>query len=287
MTKPDGTFTGIEHPYQKPHGLQIASTINLRTDPRFRGFFEDYFQQGQMGSCVANATAACYLFELRKYNALNGIPGEAIVPSRLFIYYNARIAVSQNIADRGCFIRHAFRSLEKYGVCSEASWPYDRLKTDVKPPETCFQEALRYKISTHERLGVHRNAKGPDSTIDMDADGDDVLDNVLSCVTDCRPVVFSLTWKIGDAVWGKDGPNGMWQIHAMAKPRHSKVSLPKAAHAVLAIGYDDSSKYILCQNSMGVSKFLFWIPYDWITDFYATSDFWTMKISIQTPLGSH
>ncbi|KAJ5064335.1 hypothetical protein J3E74DRAFT_262848 [Bipolaris maydis] len=270
MTIAYTTFTGMEHPYQKPHGLQIASAINLRTDPRCRGCFEDCFQQGQMGSCVANATAACYLFELRKHNALNNIPGEAIIPSRLFIYYNARTAVSQIIADRGCFIRHAFRSLAKYGVCSEASWPYDKLRINEQPPDTCFQEALGHRISTHERLDVHRNAKGYDATFDMDVDGHNVLENLRSCLSDCRPVVFN-------------GPNGMWQIHAMTKKRHSKVSLPKAAHAVLAVGYDDNLRYVLCQNSMGVSKSLFWIPYDWITDFYATSDFWTMKIAVEAP----
>jgi C1A family cysteine protease len=271
----DDVFGGTEHPYQKPQGSQFASSVNLRADPRHQSFFDDSYQQGQTGSCAANATAACYLLELRRHRSLNSVPGEAVVPSRLFIYYNARAALSQQITDRGCFIRHAFRSLAQYGVCPEACWPYDERKKNERPPDACFREALRHRIFTYERLDVHRNPKGPDSTLDMDTDGDTVLNNLRSCLTNSHPVVFSFTWKIGDAVWEKR--SDMWQICAMAKMRHSKVSLPKTAHAVMAIGYDDNSQCVLCQNSMGGSKWLFWIPYDWITDFYATSDFWMLK----------
>lgn len=278
----DDNLTGTEHAYQKPHGLQTASSVNLRTDPRYRMFFDDYFQQGRTGSCVANATAACYLFELRKHNALNIVPGEAMIPSRLFIYYNARATLSKNVVDRGCFIRHAFKSLAEYGVCPEACWPYDESRKNERPSDTCFEIALGHRISMYERLDVHRNPKGPMSTLDMDADGDTVLDNLRSCLIDGHPVVFGFTWKIGDAVWDKDGPNSMWRIHAMAKTRHSKVSLPKTAHAVVAVGFDDNLEHVLCQNSMGVSNCLVWIPYEWITDFYATSEFWIMRAVIGT-----
>jgi C1A family cysteine protease len=275
----DDSFTGTEHPYQRPHGLQTASSVNLRADPRYQSFFDDYYQQGQTGSCVANATAACYHFELRKHNALNGVPGEAMVPSRLFIYYNARAVLSCQTIDKGCFIRHAFRSLAKYGVCPEACWSYDELRKNDKPPDACFKEALSHKLSIYQRLDVHRNPRGPDPTLDMDADGDIVLDSVRCCLTDGHPVVFSFTWKIGDAVWDKNGHDGMWQIRPLTKARHAKVSLPKTAHAVMAVGYDDILECVLCQNSMEVSKGLFWIPYAWINDFYATGDFWTMKLA--------
>ncbi len=44
------------------------------------------YDQGQLGSCTANAIGAAMEFEMMKQSA-----ADAFMPSRLFIYYNERV----------------------------------------------------------------------------------------------------------------------------------------------------------------------------------------------------
>lgn len=54
------------------------------------------------------------------------------------------------------------------------------------------------------------------------------------------------------------------------------------AHSVLAIGYDDEKRRILCQNSWGPGKTdMFYMGYEWILDFDATADFWMLRLVAQ------
>lgn len=45
-------------------------------------------------------------------------------PSRLFIYYNARVMINTVKEDSGSVIRDAIKSLNKQGVPKESTWPY-------------------------------------------------------------------------------------------------------------------------------------------------------------------
>jgi C1A family cysteine protease len=73
--------------------------------------------QGQLGSCTANALAGNLEF-LEKKGARR-----ATNLSRLFIYYNERAVEGTINDDAGAMIRDGVKSLVKLGVCSERSWP--------------------------------------------------------------------------------------------------------------------------------------------------------------------
>merc|ERR1712000_804572 len=78
---------------------------------------------------------------------------------------------------------------------------------------------------------------------------------------------------------GKTDKPGFWTLPAL--PRKNGPASDEGGHAVLAIGFDDKGKRILCQNSWGESVDgapLFYIGYDWIKDFEATSDFWMVRL---------
>jgi hypothetical protein len=59
------------------------------------------YDQGQLGSCTANAIAAAIEFEQKK----------KFVPSRLFIYYNERVIENTVASDSGAQIRDGIKSV--------------------------------------------------------------------------------------------------------------------------------------------------------------------------------
>ena len=83
--------------------------------------------QYTLGSCVGNATTATFAYELQRANAhlKNQKSGTWFLPSRTFIYYNARQAMNQPVMeDKGCYNRNAMKSLHKLGVVPEEVLPY-------------------------------------------------------------------------------------------------------------------------------------------------------------------
>src|SRR6201994_3602517 len=73
------------------------------------------YDQGQLGSCTANAIAAAIEFEQKK----------RFVPSRLFIYYNERVIEGTVDSDSGAQIREGIKVVANQGVPPESEWPYD------------------------------------------------------------------------------------------------------------------------------------------------------------------
>ena len=70
--------------------------------------------QGQIGSCTANAIAAAIEFDQRKQQ----LP-QPFTPSRLFIYYNERLMEGSVASDSGAQIRDGIKSVAFEGACAE------------------------------------------------------------------------------------------------------------------------------------------------------------------------
>src|SRR5437016_11006671 len=81
------------------------------------------YDQGQLGSCTANAIGAAIQFDRMKQNL-----SPNFVPSRLFIYYNERVMEGTVSTDSGAQIRDGIKSVAKQGACPEPDWPYDIAK---------------------------------------------------------------------------------------------------------------------------------------------------------------
>lgn len=98
--------------------------------------------QGSLGSCVANSTTDCL-------EILKGIEDKNSVVqySRLFVYYNARLYIKQTDKDDGCFIRDAFDSLTRIGICREELWKYDVTKVFAQPDIFAYAEADSNKLN--------------------------------------------------------------------------------------------------------------------------------------------
>lgn len=95
------------------------------------------FDQGQLGSCTANAIAAAHEFDQMKQSKPT-----VFTPSRLFIYYNEREIEGTVSEDSGAMIRDGIKSLVKQGAAPETTWPYVIARFAAKPPKKCFDAGL-------------------------------------------------------------------------------------------------------------------------------------------------
>src|SRR5579863_8609626 len=120
--------------------VKLPAKVDLRTED------SPIENQGQLGSCTANALAGNIQF-------LEEISGQVYKDvSRLFIYYNERAAEGTVRFDSGAMIRDGIKVLAKYGVCAESSWPYDISQFTHKPTAACYKAGLKHRITSYHRL---------------------------------------------------------------------------------------------------------------------------------------
>jgi C1A family cysteine protease len=202
--------------------------------------------QGQLGSCTANALVGNLEFLERK-------AGHTVTDlSRLFIYYNERAMEGTINEDAGAMIRDGVKSLVKLGVCTEKKWPYTISKFTRKPAAACYTQAAAHQVlSYHRVLG---------------------LQQMRQCLAEGYPFVFGFSVYEG--------------FESATVARTGKLNLPKPSekqlggHAVCAVGYDDAAKRVLVRNSWGADwgiKGYFTMPYDYINNGNLADDFWTLR----------
>lgn len=205
------------------------------------------YDQGELGSCTANAIAAAYEYEMK----LQGLPD--FMPSRLFLYYNERVIEGDVDQDNGAQIRDGIKTLAKQGICEELHWPYDIEKFADRPADTCYQEALENKALVYQGL-----ARSPRM--------------LKACLAANRPFVFGLSVyeSFESEAVAKTG------VVPLPQPGESCVG----GHAVLCVGYDDAKDAFLVRNSWGPGwgeQGYFWLPYEYVIGKGLASDFWTLK----------
>lgn len=104
--------------------------------------------QGQLGSCTANALVGNMEFLQRK-------AGHTVTNlSRLSIYYNERAMEGTINDDSGAVIRDDVKSLVKLGVCSKRKWSYKIAKFTHKPSTGCYKEASDHQITSYHRITI-------------------------------------------------------------------------------------------------------------------------------------
>src|SRR6516225_10097380 len=105
------------------------------------------YDQGQLGSCTANAIGGAVQFDRMKQNLKPDF-----VPSRLFVYYNERVIEGTVNSDSGAQIRDGIKSVSKQGGPHEALWPYDIAKFAEKPPQPAFSDGLKHIAVSYQRV---------------------------------------------------------------------------------------------------------------------------------------
>lgn len=205
--------------------------------------------QGQLGSCTANAISNAFRFCMKAQKAT-----DEFQPSRLFIYYNERAMEGSIKQDSGAQIRDGIKSIAKQGVVPETDWPYDIAKFATKPAKNLYGEALSFQALSYQRITP-------------------TINQIKGCLASGFPFVFGFT--VYDA----------FESEAVAKSGVLKLPAPAekvlGGHAVLAVGYNEAKKTVLVQNSWSANwgkKGFFTMPYDYITNTNLADDFWTVRI---------
>jgi len=202
--------------------------------------------QGQLGSCTANALAGAIEFLERK----NKVPFKDF--SRLFIYYNERVLEHTINSDSGAMLRDGIKTLAKQGACSEKSWPYEVSKFKSKPGPACYQEALQHQITSYHRILT--------------------LDQMRTCLAEGFPFVFGFT------VYESFETQQVSRTGIVNMPKPNEQLL--GGHAVMAVGYDHAKQRVLVRNSWGTDwglKGYFTMPYQYLSNRNLSDDFWTIR----------
>jgi C1A family cysteine protease len=208
------------------------------------------YDQGQLGSCTANAIAGAIEFDRMKEHKPN------FVPSRLFIYYNERAIEGTVNSDSGAMIRDGIKSVATQGDVPETEWPYDIAKFSEKPPAKVYGDAKKYKVVQYQR--VPRN-----------------LTQMKGCLASGYPFVFG--FSVYESFESPD----------VAKTGH--LDMPGAneqevgGHAVVAVGFDDSQQRFIVRNSWGGDWGMagyFTIPYTYLIEPNLSDDFWTIRVAL-------
>ena len=207
-----------------------------------RNKFPSIFDQGDLGSCTANAL--CGIVDYNLHNFLG---------SRLFLYYNERKLENHIFEDTGAFLHDGITCLEKYGICPETEWPYDVTKFAITPPDTCYQSALKNKAI-----------------------------DVTHIVNDMNSMKTSLAngypFVVGITIYSSFETLYVAKTGLVPMPTRNDTVL--GGHAVICVGYNDSKQLWIMRNSWGTDwgdSGYFYLPYIYLLDNSLSTDLWNIK----------
>jgi C1A family cysteine protease len=205
------------------------------------------YDQGNLGSCTANAIAGALEYD-RKRQGL-----DIWVPSRLQIYYNERVMEDSVDSDSGAFIRDGIKSVNSFGAGREELWPYDVTKFADIPSPAAVADGAKHLSVKYLRI---------DNT---------VLGNMRWCLA-----VYKRPFVIGVSVYSSfmDAVNG-------DIPQPAKNEDMIGGHAILIVGYDNTKQRFTFRNSWGPD----WgrngygtFPYAYLSDPNLSDDAWTITV---------
>lgn len=225
-------------------GLSFPSNFTISTG------LPNVFDQGELGSCTANASGAAFYYTKFIENLM------PTTPSRLFIYYNARVLDGTTVFDGGASIRSAIKGLNNFGSCGELDCPYVPQTFAIKPSSVAYTNAALPGNMVIEYQRLPRS-----------------LQAFKHSLTQNIPVV------IGFSVY--ESFYGDWVDTApIPTLRDSMIG----GHAVLVIGYDEARQALIIRNSWGKDWKVggnFYLPYQYIQDENLSDDFWVILSTIQ------
>ena len=207
------------------------------------------FDQVATSSCVGQSVAKAVNSGLIIQQAKN-----IYVPSRAFIYYNARKIRGIEKLDKGCMIRDAIKSVNQTGVVAEDKFPFTVENMLAKPPLALYKESQKHQVVKYMRIPRR-------------------LSQIRGCLADGYPFIFG--FSVYDSFYSDDViTKGIAQM-----PTADDKFL--GGHAVLAVGYDANTARIICLNSWSEywgAKGLFTLPDAYLLNRDLSDDFWVVQL---------
>jgi C1A family cysteine protease len=220
----------------------INTDLGLPNSVDLRSKFPPVFDQGMLGSCTANALCGLVAFD-----------DPRLIGSRLFLYYNERMMENNISNDVGALISDGIKCLLTYGLCAETEWPYDIQQFAIKPPDSCYINALM-----HQALEVTNIVDDPNS-----------MKNALA---------NNNPFAIGISIYSSFETELVANTGNVPIPTKNDQLL--GGHAIVCVGYDDIKKHWIMRNSWGASwgdNGYFYLPYTYLSDRSLATDLWCIN----------
>ena len=247
-----------ESEYLKITKKFTSSLVDLTTFKKFPNIYD----QGELGSCTANALCCAYGFDVLNGNvqvastdvssSSSSSSSSVFEPSRLYLYYKEREKEHDIPDDNGAILSDGIYCLKNKGVCSEQKWPYVIQKFAVKPEADCDTEAVEHKLI------LSRAVKQTQSDIE-------------SCLSAGFPVVFGFV--VYPEIQTLNSVDG-WVL-PLPKPSEQSIG----GHAVVIVGFNSTTRLFKIRNSWGDAwgdQGHFYMPYDYVLNQNLASDFWLL-----------
>jgi|LauGreSuBDMM15SN_2_FD.fasta_scaffold02973_5 C1A family cysteine protease len=207
------------------------------------------FDQGSLGSCVANAFIQC----------INIMTKKTVMGSRLYLYFNGRAVAKYPLElDDGLSVRDGCKSIAKYGLCDENIWPYNVSLFADLPSLQAYQKSLLFKSFVY-------------SFVNQD------INSIKNCLnTTKNPIIFGINIY---SSFLSVGSNGIIPLPNV------KTETVEGGHCMIMIGYDDSNQWVICVNSWGTewgNKGICYLPYSYLLNPDLSSDFCTLSFNYST-----
>lgn len=243
-------------------GAAKATKPSLPTSVSLEPWFSPIEDQGDLGSCTANAGVGMVeYFERRAF-------GKHTDASRLFLYKTTR-NMMQEIGDTGAFLRTTMGAMVLFGLPPEEYWPYNVANFDTEPTAFCYAYAQNYQAISYYRLD-------PPGTKPSE-----LLNQIKTNLAAGLPSMFGFT-VYSSIVQANDSGKIPYPV------KGDKIA---GGHAIVVAGYDDNLKIkntavgaketkgaFLIRNSWGTSwgaDGYGWLPYEYVLKGLA-DDWWSL-----------
>lgn len=231
---------------------RLRQKLPAKVDLRTLNLHTPVFDQGDLGSCTANAIGKAYEFAQRKQNLTD------YAPSRLFIYYGEREIEGTVNWDAGAEIRDGLKVVNKLGAPHETLWPYQINRFSMKPGADAYTDGEQHQALGYQRVEVKTTA-------------------VKAALAAGFPVVVGFTVY---SSFYDIGANGFMPV-----PKSSESV--EGGHAVLCVGYQRmkapwdayAKDYGIYLNSWGSDwgdAGCFYARLSWMCTTANADDFWTL-----------
>lgn len=227
--------------------VKLPARIDMRSAPAMPKVWD----QGNYGSCTAHGCGGVMAFELSAEKSVQ------LMPARFWLYSEERLLEGTALGDdSGAQVRDGMKVMAKLGIPPEGSWPYTARNFARKPTASSLTVAAKHRIMSYRRVS-NRTASA-----------------ALQVLAAGHPIAFGFT------VYDSFESDAVAASGIVPMPDLTREQVV-GGHCVMAVGYDQTTKTIICRNSWGKNWGMdgyFTMPFDYAFNTELSDDWWMASV---------